>query len=415
MSTGNPGQPNANGLSGPGGILVLAAPTVRDVLPDGLLPAQFNFSDLRILLETPWAVLPGPGRFQYVIFEWHVRGAKPVDTPPVELRGQLTDANFPLEMTIPQAFLLSSAVVDLRFRIHNTTPDSPSFDTSEIVTIRIDRDAPGGGALLLPAIFPIDPITETYLVANPLVPMEIPQGYLGREVGDEILMYFSDMNALPTGMPTLISLPLTSDSGPIIVDVPSEVFRRYPGALWLFCFYRLKDRAGNVNPIFSQVAQVGLHTDLPPVTYPRPRFPQSESHPNRYMTCSTQPPIWFGVEVLIDPDPDIRHGDLITLRFQGYGQFPDLNPNPDIVETLIHYWDGVADAGGYVFWIYDVERLIRPLKKNAGGEASYLVSRGGVIVGRSASRFVQFDRVVPVSPPQPSPVYCWIDGNGPEL
>lgn len=414
MSTGNPGQPNANGLSGPGGILVLDAPTVRDVLPDGLLPAQFNFSDLRILLETPWAVLPGPGRFQYVIFEWHVRGAKPVDTPPVELRGPLTDADFPLEMTIPQAFLLSSAVVDLRFRIHNTTPDSPSFDASEIVTIRIDRDAPGGGALLLPAIFPIDPITETYLVANPLVPMEIPQGYLGREVGDEILMYFSDMNALPTGMPTLISLPLTSDSGPIIVDVPSEVFRRYPGALWLFCFYRLKDRAGNVNPIFSQVAQVGLHTDLPPVTYPRPRFPQSESHPNRYMTCSTQPPIWFGVEVLIDPDPDIRHGDLITLRFQGYGQFPDLNPNPDIVETLIHYWDGVADAGGYVFWIYDVERLIRPLKKNAGGEASYLVSRGGAIVGRSASRFVQFDRVVPVSPPQPSPVYCWIDGNGPE-
>ncbi|WP_046383174.1 MULTISPECIES: hypothetical protein [Pseudomonas] len=411
---GTSSQPNTSGRSGSGGILVPAAPTVRDVLPDGLLPAQFNFSDLRLLIETPWVVLPITDRPQYVIFEWHVRGARPVDTPPHELRGPLTDADFPLALTIPQAFLLSSAIVDLRFRIHHTTPDSPSFDNSEFVTIRIDRDAPGGGALLPPAIFPIDPITEAYLIANPLVPMEIPQGYLGREVGDEVLLYFSDMNALPTGMPTLISLPLANDSGPIIVDVPSEVFRRYPGALWLFCFYRLKDRAGNVNPLFSQVAQVGLRTDLPPVTYPRPRFPQSESHPNRYMTCSTQPPIWFGVEVLIDPDANILHGDLITLRFQGYDRYPDLDPNPDIVETLDHYWDEAEDAAGYVFWIRDVERLIRPLKKNAGGEASYMVSRGGAIVGRSASRVVQFDRVVPVSPPPPSPVYCWIDGNGPE-
>jgi len=407
MSTHNAGP------QGPG-VRAIDAPIVVDALPDGLLPAQYYFSDLRLLIPTPWAFLPGPGRRQYLVFEWSVHGADPVDTPPVLLPESMTAADFPYPMQIPQAFLLSSVIVDLRFRIHNGTANSPSADTSEVVTIRIDRDAPGGGALLAPAIFPIDPITETYLVANPLVRMEIPKGYLGREIGDEVLLYFSDINTLPTGVPTLISAPLTSATGRIFVDVPSDVFRRFPGALWIFCFYRLKDRAGNINPLFSLVAQAGLQTGLPPSRYPRPSFPQSESHPNRYLTCSTQPAIWFGVEVFIAPHVDIFSGDLITLRFQGYGLYPDVNPDPNIVKTLTHYWDGVIDASGYVFLITDVERLIRPLKENAGGEASYTVSRGGVIIGRSAARYVAFDRVVNTSPPPPNPIYCWIDGNGPE-
>ncbi|UOP09978.1 hypothetical protein [Pseudomonas palleroniana] len=81
MTTSNTTQPNANGPSGPGGILVLDKPKVVDALPDGLIPAKFYFDDLKISLETPWAVLPATGRFQYVIFEWAVHGARPADTP----------------------------------------------------------------------------------------------------------------------------------------------------------------------------------------------------------------------------------------------------------------------------------------------------------------------------------------------
>ena len=149
MSTHNAGP------QGPGGILAIDAPIVVDALPDGLLPAQYYFSDLQLLIPTPWAFLPGPGRDQYIVFEWSVRGARPVDTPPVLLPNPMTAADFPYPMQIPQAFLLNSAIVDLTFRIHNGTPNSPSVDTSEVVTLRIDRDAPGGGALLAPAIFPL--------------------------------------------------------------------------------------------------------------------------------------------------------------------------------------------------------------------------------------------------------------------
>lgn len=415
MGTSNGGQPDLNESSSPVGTLVLDAPKVLDALPDGLLPAEFNFKDLRLSVEKPWAVLPVAGRVQYLIFTWHPRGGNSADTPHVELRGPLTDADFPLnQLTIPNEFLLSSAVVDISYRIHNTRPDSPSADTSASVTIRIDRDAPGGGALLLPAIFPTNPITQAYLNLNAQVPMGIPPGYLDREIGDQVLMYFSDKNALPTGMPTLVSPPLTGATGPITVAVPREVFRSYPGALWIFCFYRLRDRGGNVNPLFSQVAQARLEIDLPVVRYPRPRFTQSESHPYFFMTCSTQPPIWFWVEVLVEPHADIHHGDLITMRFQGYGGFPDVNPDPNIVETLQHYWDEDKDASGHVFRITDVERLIRPLKKEAGGEASYMVTRAGSVIGRSSSRFVPFDRVVSSTSPPPETLYCWIDGNGPE-
>ncbi|PRA32979.1 hypothetical protein [Pseudomonas poae] len=407
-------KPSSPKSAGPKAPKILQVPTIVDALPDGLVPVQFYFADLKIDIETPWAFLPTPGRDQYLVLEWNVRGARPTDAPPILLPNPMTAADFPYRVTIPQAFMLNSAVVDIRYRVHNGTPNSPSDDSSDIVTITIDRDAPGSGALLPPAIFPVDPITEAYLNANPQVPMEIPGNYLDRKVGDQILLYFSDMDLLPTGMPTLVSLPLTSANGRIFVDVPNEVFRRFPGALWLFCFYRLRDRAGNVNPQFSQVARVRLQIDILEPIYNRPSFPQSNAHPNKYLTCSTQPPIWFGVEVFIPPSTDIRHGDLVTLRFQGYRQYPDVDPDPSIVETLIHYWDGVADAAGYAFWIRDVERLIRPLKENAGGEASYFVSRAGVDIGRSTSRFVQFDRVVPTSPAPPDPIYCWIDGNGPE-
>jgi len=400
--------------------MALDGPRVVRALPDGLVPAQYYFGDLEVELVMPWSFLPGAGDTHYVVFEWNDLGASPVDvSPPLELDGPLTVDDFPYATSIPQAFLLRSATVELSFRIHIDSPTNPMFDRSQITTLRIDRDAPGVGEELAPAIFPVDPITTDYLDLNPLVPMQIPGGYRGRESGDEILLYFSMTNTLPTGAPTLISPPQVSATGPIFVDVPHTVFRNFPGALFIFCFYRLRDRAGNLNPQFSEVAQAGLSVGVPSPTYLRPRFPQVDSdpinNPNRWMTCACIPRLWEGVEIRIDqgssPSPIIQDGDLVTMRFQGYRQAPDVDPLPGIVETQTHVWDGVADAAGYSFLIDDVERLIRPLRNTAGGEASYMVSRAGSIIGRSFSRFARFDRVVPSAPPTR---YCWIDGNQPE-
>lgn len=406
--------------AGSGAVLAFDGPRVVRALSDGLVPAQYYFNNLECEIVMPWTFLPGVGETHYVIPVWDDHSGAPVDVlPALPLIGPLTPGDFPFPFEIPQSYLLNSAIVDLYFRVHLDSPTSPNFDTSDATLLRIDRIAPGAGGPLPPAIYPIDPITDLYLGMTPLVPMEVPGGYLGREVGDEILMYFSDTNTLPTGAPTVISPPLVSATGSIIVQVPNTVFQNFPGAAFIFCFYRLRDRAGNLNPEFSLVAQAALEVGLPVPTYPRPRFPQTESepiaNPNRYMTCACTPRIWFGVEIRIEPSTGpgsgIQHGDLVVMRFQGYRQAPDVDPLPDIADTQSHIWDSVADALGYSYWILDVERLIRPLKERAGGEASYRVYRGGAMIGRSASRFARFDRVVPSTPPTR---YCWIHGNAPE-
>jgi hypothetical protein len=403
-----------------GDVLAFDGPRVVHALSDGLVPAQYYFADLECEIVMPWTFLPGAGETHYVVPVWDDHIAPPVDVlPALALDGPLTPGDFPIQFAIPQSFLLNSANVDLYFRVHLDSPTSPNFDTSEPTLLRIDRDAPGGPGPLPPAIYPVDPITDPYLGVTPLVPMQIPGGYFGREIGDQVLMYFSDMNTLPTGAPTVVSAPLVSATGQIFVDVPNTVFQNFPGADFIFCFYRLRDRAGNLNPDFSLVAQAALQVGLPAPTYLRPRFPQADSepiaNPNRYMTCACTPRIWFGVEIRIDPNtgpgPGIQHGELVVMHFQGYRQAPDVDPLPDIVDTQSHVWDSVADALGYSFWILDVERLIRPLREHAGGKASYRVYSGGVLQGRSGARFAHFDRVVPSKPPT---LYCWVHGNAPE-
>mgnify|MGYP001760136894 CR=1 FL=1 len=192
-------------------LLALDGPRVVRARSDGLVPAQYYFNNLECEIVTPWTFLPAAGETHYVIAVWDDHGATPVDVlPALPLVGPLTPGDFPISFEIPQSFLLNSAIVDLSFRIHLDSPTSPNFDTSNPTLLRIDRDAPGVGGPLAPAIFPVDPITDAYLNSTPLVPMEVPGGYLGREVGDEILMYFSDMNTLPTGAPSVVSPPLIS-------------------------------------------------------------------------------------------------------------------------------------------------------------------------------------------------------------
>ncbi|MGY2374913.1 hypothetical protein ACW9IB_10430 [Pseudomonas sp. SDO524_S393] len=408
MKASSSGQANVGGPPS-GGVLVLDAPDVIRLLPGNVLPALYNDTDLEVEIEIPWPIRP-PGMRQYVVFVWHVVGANPIDVPESTIE-VLDTTPFPLYATIPASYLLSSAVVELSFRVHNLDPSNPTFEPSESITFTIDREFPGVG-LLAPAIYPADPITDAYLISNPFVPMQIPEAYSGRAANDRVLLYFSDMDTLPTGAPTLISPPIANATGPISVLVPADVFRSFPGALLIFCFYRLQDYAGNLNPQFSQVAQATLQLTGPPILFARPRFPQAETHHAYYITCTSQPPMWTRVQVLIDADPAFAHGDLLTMRFQGYARAPDQNPISDTALTLTHFWDAVADAGGYTFDILDVERVIRPLKDTAGGRACFVVSRGEIVVGISAFRYTRFDRVVITT--DPPTLYCWIDGDAPE-
>ncbi|WP_421556106.1 hypothetical protein [Pseudomonas kitaguniensis] len=154
----------------------------------------------------------------------------------------------------------------------------------------------------------------------------------------------------------------------------------------------------------DQIVFVSL---VPPVNYVRPSFPQTLQHPNKFLNCKTQPPIWQGIEVAVNPAPNtLRAGDVVVLTWQGYLNYPDRNPIASTAQTFSYTW-GAADAI-HSFWVDDYENLIRPLSDFAGGSARYSVSRNGIPLGASAVAYVQIDRKFSTGN------YCGPNGIGPE-
>ncbi|WDU65296.1 hypothetical protein LRS56_13085 [Pseudomonas poae] len=146
----------------------------------------------------------------------------------------------------------------------------------------------------------------------------------------------------------------------------------------------------------------------PPINYTRPTFPQSLQHPNRYLNCDTQPPVWLGIEVLVSPSPSLPlPGDVVRVTWQGYKNYPDRTPITTTLETFDYIW-GTSDTS-HSFWIRPYESLIRPLRDYAGGSARYSVLRNGILVGTSATAYVQIDRKSPGAGN-----YCGPNGFGPE-
>lgn len=130
----------------------------------------------------------------------------------------------------------------------------------------------------------------------------------------------------------------------------------------------------------------------PPVRYTRPSFPQSSQHPNGFINCATnKPSVFEGVQVLVNPTPArLVDGDVVVMSWRGFLNYPDRNPIPSTAETFSYIW-GAADTT-HVFLVAPYETLIRPLNDFSGGAESYSVFRNGILLGTSATGYVQIDR-----------------------
>lgn len=151
----------------------------------------------------------------------------------------------------------------------------------------------------------------------------------------------------------------------------------------------------------------------PPINYPRPSFPQSLQHPKRFLNCDTKPPIWQGVEVLIDPSPQVLQPNHdIVLSWQGFRNYPDLNPIPATAETFKFKWGTGPDGKPNTVYRFrmteaEYEALIRPLSDFAGGSALYSVFQNNILIGTSEIAYVQIDRKFSTGK------YCGPNGIGP--
>lgn len=260
---------------------VPAAPTleklsIEHALPDGLIPIQYLFDDLLVKLMKPWKELPGEDESDFVTVKYQVRGSVAIELEPIELRGPITAGQFPIEIPIPKEYFLNSAVVDLSYRINNLFQDSEVYETSFVTTIIIDRVAPGGGQVLEAARFLLDPITEFDLDNSTSIGAEVPGDHLDRKAGDTVLGYLNTHGTQPTG-PAFPVQSFPATSGPMLVNIPVAEIRKYAGALMLYFFYRLRDRAGNLSAQYSLVASTGLLLNAPPAKLSPPEVPAYES------------------------------------------------------------------------------------------------------------------------------------------
>jgi hypothetical protein len=253
----------------------LPAPDISNVEPDGLILIKYLFDDLVVKLTKPWQFLPQLGESDFVTFIWHVEGSVAFDLEPIELVGPITADDFPVEVTIPQAYFLNSAKVRVSYRVNNLFVDSEVFEVSSDRTIIIDRVAPGGGQVLNAARFLLDPITE-YDSSNATAEVDVPGDYLDRKAFDTVLCYLSDRDTLPT-RPAIHEQSFAAVSGPMRVNIPMAEIRKFAGAPLLYFFYRLRDRAGNISAQYSFVASTGLQLNAPPANLSVPEVPAYDS------------------------------------------------------------------------------------------------------------------------------------------
>ncbi|MGE1155558.1 hypothetical protein [Pseudomonas kitaguniensis] len=151
--------------------------------------------------------------------------------------------------------------------------------------------------------------------------------------------------------------------------------------------YYLTDNGVNQQQSANQRVVVNA---TPTIAFPRPAFPQTAQHANKFLSCGAKPPIWEEIQVVVTPGAHALMGDLITLQYQGYSNYPDRNPLVSTAHTLIHVW-GSAETS-YTFRITDYENRVRPLSDFAGASAKYSVVRNQLLVGTSAVAYAQVDR-----------------------
>lgn len=135
----------------------------------------------------------------------------------------------------------------------------------------------------------------------------------------------------------------------------------------------------------------------PPISFPKPTFPQNVNHPNKFINCTPGPgpdgkPLpfpWEEFQIQVTPGVGVSAGDLFTLAFQGFDDYPDRNPLVSTALTLSHTW-GVNQVS-HTFKITDYHNIIKPLRDYAGASAKYSVFRNRGLIGVSKVGYVQVD------------------------
>jgi len=169
-----------------------------------------------------------------------------------------------------------------------------------------------------------------------------------------------------------------------------------------------------VNEQIAYFTEVAVNV-IAPLIFTQAQFPSWDRQTST-LNCSSNPPLWDHIPIVVTPNPEFREGDFVILSWIGYTEiWGGGRPIPDTAETLTHSLTADEAINGYTFKLDNYAEKIAPIKSQdpnstaSSAYAVYTVWRGTRFIGSSRLYYVKIDRR------RPSGLYCGPDGNGPEL
>ena len=147
----------------------------------------------------------------------------------------------------------------------------------------------------------------------------------------------------------------------------------------------------------QSASQSVVITITPPLSFPKPTFPQSLNNLAKVISCAQSfdiddkplPYPWEAFLIEMKPRGGVSAGDVCELAFEGFENYPDRNSIKQTEHILSHTWG--VNQESHTFRITDYHNRIKPLRTYGGASAKYSVFRDGVLIGVSAIGYVQVD------------------------
>jgi hypothetical protein len=154
---------------------------------------------------------------------------------------------------------------------------------------------------------------------------------------------------------------------------------------------------------------------IAPLIFRQAEFP-SWDRLTSTLNCSSIPPLWDHIPIVVAPDLAFRKDDIVILSWIGYTEiWGGGKPIPETAETITHSLTAEEAINGYTFKLDNYAEKIAPIKSPdptspaSSAYAVYTVWRSGRFIGSSRLYYVKIDRR------RAGGLYCGPDGNGPEL
>lgn len=157
--------------------------------------------------------------------------------------------------------------------------------------------------------------------------------------------------------------------------------------------YETRNFAGNPSPSGPRkltIDHAPIPKDLPEVNFPAANL-------WGYLNCTSNPPIWSGVEVKVPPLPSFcKVGDVCRVEWMGYlslnGSGHSIASTYKVINKKL--LSDIEIKNGFSVTIEPFIPHLEPMQNNASAIAEYSVHRGAKLIGVSEKGLVKIDRVV---------------------